>query len=210
MMEITWLGYSCFRLKGKQTTIVTDPFPPSLGYSLGKLTADIITISHPHPGHSYIEGVSGEYKVLSGPGEYEINNVPIVGIVTYHDGEHGVQRGKNTIYVFEIDDLVICHLGDIGHVLTADQVQKIGSVDILLVPVGGVSTIDATHAAELVRHMEPKIVIPMHYKTLVLKRELATVDRFLTEMGIKEAVPVPKLSVNKNSLPLSLQVAVLG
>jgi L-ascorbate metabolism protein UlaG (beta-lactamase superfamily) len=210
LMEITWLGYSCFRLKGKQTTIVTDPCPPDLGYPLGKLTADIVTISHDHPGHSYIQGVGGEPKVLTGPGEYEISGVITQGLQTYHDSEHGTQRGKNIIFVFEIDDVVICHLGDLGHALTTEQVAKIDSADVLLVPVGGVSTIDATHAAEIVRRVEPKIVIPMHYKTLVLKQELAPVDRFLKEMGVKEAIPQPKLVVNKNSLPLTLQVVVLG
>jgi len=209
-MEITWLGYSCFRLKGKQTTVVTDPFPPDLGYSLGKPTADIVTVSHQHPGHSYIQGIGGEPKILTGPGEYEISGVMTLGIQTYHDSEHGTQLGKNIIFVFEIDELVVCHLGDLGHTLTTEQIAKIDASDILLVPVGGVSTIDAAHAAEIVRRVEPKIVIPMHYKTLVLKRELAPVDRFLKEMGVKEAVPQPKLVVNKNSLPLTLQVVVLG
>jgi L-ascorbate metabolism protein UlaG (beta-lactamase superfamily) len=210
LMEITWLGYSCFRLKGKQTTIVTDPFPPELGYSLGKLTADIVNVSHQHPGHSYVQGVGGEPKVLTGPGEYEISGVLTMGLQSYHDNEHGAQRGGNTIFVFEIDDVVICHLGDLGHSLVADQIAKINSADVLMVPVGGVSTIDAAHAAEIVRRVEPKIVIPMHYKTLVLKRELAPVDQFLKEMGVKEAVPQPKLTVNKASLPLTLQVVVLG
>jgi L-ascorbate metabolism protein UlaG (beta-lactamase superfamily) len=209
-MEITWLGYSCFRLKGKQTTVVTDPFPPDLGYSLGKLTADIVTISHQHPGHSYIEGVGGEPKVLTGPGEYEISGIITLGLQTYHDTEQGTLRGKNIIFVFEIDDVVVCHLGDLGHTLTTEQIAKIDSTDVLLVPVGGVSTIDAAHAAEIVRRLEPKIVIPMHYKTLVLKRELAPVDRFLKEMGVKEAIPQPKLVVNKASLPLTLQVVLLG
>lgn len=209
-MEITWLGYSCFRLKGKQTTIVTDPSPPDLGYSLGKITADIVTVSHQHHGHSYIQGIGGEPKILSGPGEYEINGIITHGIPTYHDAEQGTQRGKNTIFIFEIDDIAICHLGDLGHTLNTDQISKIDYADVLLVPVGGVSTIDATHAAEIIRRVEPKIVIPMHYKTLVLKRELAPVDRFLKEMGVKEAIPQPKLVVNKNSLPLTLQVVVLG
>lgn len=209
-MEITWLGYSCFRLKGKQNTVITDPVSPDFGYSLGKITADIVTISHDHPGHSYIQGIGGEPKVLTGPGEYEISGVLTLGLQTYHDGEHGAQRGKNTIFVFEMDDLVICHLGDLGHTLDAEQIEKINSADVLLVPVGGVSTIDAIQAAEIVRRVEPKIVIPMHYKTLVLKRDLAPVDRFLKEMGVKEAVPQPKLIVNKNSLPLTLQVVVLG
>jgi L-ascorbate metabolism protein UlaG (beta-lactamase superfamily) len=209
-MEITWLGYSCFRLKGKQNTIITDPVSPDFGYSLGKITADIVTISHEHPGHSYIQGIGGEPKVLTGPGEYEISGVLTLGLQTYHDSERGAQRGKNTIFVFEMDDLVICHLGDLGHTLDAEQIEKINSADVLLVPVGGVSTIDAIQAAEIVRRVEPKIVIPMHYKTLVLKRDLAPVDRFLKEMGVKEAVPQPKLIVNKNSLPLTLQVVVLG
>ncbi len=209
-MEITWLGYSCFRLKGKQNTIITDPVSPDFGYSLGKITADIVTISHEHPGHSYIQGIGGEPKVLTGPGEYEISGVLTLGLQTYHDSERGAQRGKNTIFVFEMDDLVICHLGDLGHTLDAEQIEKIDSADVLLVPVGGVSTIDAIQAAEIVRRVEPKIVIPMHYKTLVLKRDLAPVDRFLKEMGVKEAIPQPKLTVNKNSLPLTLQVVVLG
>src|SRR4030042_4328262 len=187
-MEITWLGYSCFRRKGKQNTIITDPVSPDFGYSLGKITAEIVTISHEHTGHSYIQGIGGEPKVLTGPGEYEISGVLTLGLQTYHDGEHGTKRGKNTIFVFEVDDLVICHLGDLGHTLDAEQIEKINSADVLLVPVGGVSTIDAIQAAEIVRRVEPKIVIPMHYKTLVLKRDLAPVDRFLKEMGVKEAV----------------------
>jgi L-ascorbate metabolism protein UlaG (beta-lactamase superfamily) len=209
-MEITWLGYSCFRLKGKQVTVLTDPVPPDFGYSMGKVSADIVTISHDHPGHSYVQGISGEPKVLTGPGEYEISGVLTLALQSYHDGERGAQRGKNTIFVFEMDDLVICHLGDLGHTLDAEQVEKIDSADVLFVPVGGVTTIDASQAAEIVRRVEPKIVIPMHYKTLVLKRELAPVDRFLKEMGVKEAIPQPKLTVNKNSLPLTLQVVVLG
>lgn len=209
-MEITWLGYSCFRLKGKQATVITDPFPPDLGYSLGKPSAQVITVSHSHPGHSYVQGVSGEPKVIRGPGEYEISGVMTLGVQTYHDNERGVQRGKNTAYLMDIDEVMVCHLGDLGHVLTTEQSARLETVDVLLVPVGGISTIDAAQAAEVVRHLEPKIVIPMHYKTLVLKRELAPVDRFLKEMGVKEAVPQPKLTVNKGSLPLTLQVVILG
>ena len=129
---------------------------------------------------------------------------------THHDNEKGAQRGKNTVYVIDVDDVMICHLGDLGHVLTAEQVADINAVDVLLVPVGGVSTIDAVQAAQIVRHLEPKIVIPMHYKTDVFKGELETVDRFLKEMGVKEAIPQPKLTVNKNSLPLTMQVVVLN
>ena len=209
-MEITWLGHSCFKLKGKQATVITDPFSPEIGYTLGKVSAEIVTVSHPHAGHSYVQGVGGEPRILKSPGEYESAGVLTVGVHTYHDNEKGSTEGKNTAFVIDIDDVMICHLGDLGHVLTAEQVAEIDGVDVLLIPVGGVSTIDAVQAAQIVRQLEPKIVIPMHYKTDALKRELETVDRFLKEMGVKEAVPQPKLTVNKNSLPLTMQVVVLS
>src|SRR5271157_128600 len=210
MMEITWLGHSCFRPKGKQATVITDPFSPSIGYTLGKVTAEIVTVSHSHPGHSYTQGVGGEPRILKSPGEYESAGVLSVGVRTFHDNEKGAQRGKNTAFVIDVDDVMICHLGDLGHVLTAEQVAEINGVDVLLIPVGGVSTIDAVQAAQVVRQLEPKIVIPMHYKTDAIKREFETADRFLKEMGVKEAIPQPKLTVNKNSLPLTMQVVMLS
>ena len=209
-MEITWLGHSCFKLKGKQATVITDPFSPSTGYTLGKLTADIVTVSHPHPGHSYIQGVADDPRILKSPGEYEAAGVLTVGVHTYHDNEKGTQRGKNTAFVIDVDDVMICHLGDLGHVLTAEQVAEMEGVDVLLIPVGGVSTIDAVQAAQVVRQLEPKIVIPMHYMTDAIKRDFETAERFLKEMGVKEAIPQPKLAVNKNSLPLTMQVTVLS
>jgi L-ascorbate metabolism protein UlaG (beta-lactamase superfamily) len=113
------------------------------------------------------------------------------------------------VFVIEIDEITICHLGDIGHTLTPQQIEAVGSVDILLVPVGGVSTINATAAAEVVRRLEPKAVVPMHYKTPALKRELDPVDRFLQEMSVKDATPRPKITFTKNNLPASTQVFVL-
>jgi len=208
-MEISWLGHSCFRIRGSQAAVVTDPYSPDLGYSLGKPKARVVTVSHQHPGHSYVEGVGGEPKVLTGPGEYEISDLLIIGIATFHDAEGGRQRGKNTIYLMEIDEVSLCHLGDLGHMLTAEQMEELGSVDILLVPVGGVSTIDAPVAAEIARRLEPKVVIPMHYKTEALSRELEPVGRFLTEMGVEQVASQPKLSFNKSSLPASTQVFLL-
>ena len=209
-MEITWLGHSCFKLKGKQSTVITDPFSPAIGYTLGKVTADIVTVSHPHPGHSYVQGVADEPRILKSPGEYESGGVLSVGVHTFHDNEKGAQRGKNTVFVIDVDDVMICHLGDLGHVLTAEQVAEINGVDVLLIPVGGVSTIDAVQAAQVVRQLEPKIIIPMHYKTEAEKKDLETAERFLKEMGVKEIVPQPKLLANKNSLPLTMQVVVLS
>ena len=208
-MEISWLGHSCFRIKGKQTTVITDPYSPTLGYSLGKPTAHIVTVSHQHPGHSYIQGVGGEPRRVTGPGEYEISGVLIIRINTFHDAEGGIKRGKNTVYLIEVDEIAICHLGDLGHVLTAEQVEEIDNVDVLLLPVGGVSTINAPMAAEVVRQLEPKVVIPMHYKTKALKWELEPVDRFLKEIGVKQVNSQPKLSFTKPSLPDSMQVFLL-
>ena len=208
-MDISWLGHSCFRLKGSHAVVITDPYSPGLGYSLGKPTARIVTVSHQHPGHSYVQGVGGQPKEVSRPGEYEISGVLIIGIATFHDGERGRKRGKNTVYLMEIDEISVCHLGDLGHVLTNEQVEEIGNVDVLLLPVGGVSTINAPMAAEVVRQLEPKAVIPMHYKTRALSWELEPVERFLKEIGAKQVNSQPKLSITKSSLPGSTQVFLL-
>ena len=208
-MEITWLGHSSFRLKGSQTTVVTDPYPQDLGYTLGKQTANIVTVSHMHPSHSYVEAVGGEPKIIKSPGEYEISNTLIIGLATFHDREQGTLKGKNTVFVVQIDELSVCHLGDLGHTLTSQQVEDIGNVDVLLVPVGGVSTINATVAAEVVRQLEPRIVIPMHFKTPVVTRDLEPVDRFMKEMSVKDTTSRPKLNVTRTSLPAGTQVILL-
>ncbi|MFC1909650.1 MBL fold metallo-hydrolase [Chloroflexota bacterium] len=209
-MDINWLGHSCFRIKGNQAVIITDPYPPDLGYSLGKQTARIVTVSHQHSSHSYDDGVSGDKRVVKGPGEYEISGVLMIGIPTFHDAEKGKQRGKNTVYLMEIDGISVCHLGDLGHVLPDDQVEEIGDVDILLLPVGGVSTINAAMAAEVVRQLDPQVVIPMHYKTPELGRELESVDKFLKEMGLEQMEPRPKVSFTRSNLPLGTQVFLLS
>jgi L-ascorbate metabolism protein UlaG (beta-lactamase superfamily) len=208
-MDITWLGHSCFRIKGSHATVITDPYSPSLGYSLGKPTANIVTVSHQHQGHSYIDGIGGQPKPITGPGEYEIRGVLVIGVGTFHDDEGGRKRGKNTVYLMEVDEVAVCHLGDLGHVLTAGQVAEIDNVDVLLLPVGGVSTINAPMAAEVVRQLEPKVVVPMHYQTQALSWELEPVERFLKEIGAREVSPQPKLSFTKSNLPASMQVFLL-
>ena len=208
-VDINWLGHSCFRIKGSHGVIITDPYPPDLGYSLGKPTARIVTVSHQHPSHSYVQGISGEPRQVIRPGEYEISGVLIIGIATFHDAVGGRNRGKNTVYLMEVDGVSICHLGDLGHVLTAEQVEEIGDVDVLLLPVGGVSTINATMAAEVIRRLEPKAVVPMHYKTPAIDRKLEPVSEFLKEMGVEQIKSQPKLSLTKSSLPVGTQVFLL-
>jgi L-ascorbate metabolism protein UlaG (beta-lactamase superfamily) len=208
-VEITWLGHACFRIKGSQAVVITDPFPPDLGYSLGNQTANVITVSHDHPSHSYVQGIKGEPRVVRRPGEYEIAGVLILGLSTYHDAVKGQTRGKNTIYLMEVDGMAVCHLGDIGHVLGDDAIEEMGNVDILLLPVGGGSTVGPSMAAEIIRKVEPKVVIPMHYKTPSIKRDLEPVENFLKEMGAAAVEPRSKLNISKSNLPISTQVYVL-
>ena len=211
IIDIKWLGHSCFSIKGKKATLITDPYEEGIGYSLGAPRADIVTSSHAHPGHGFTSGVAGARKIVHGPGEYEISGVLITGISTFHDAEQGAERGKNTVYLIEMDEVVLCHLGDLGHPLSTAQVEEIGGIDVLMVPVGGVSTIDAAAAAETVRQLEPKIVIPMHFKTEALRFELEPVDRFLKEMGVKADIsPQPKLTVTHSALPEETQLVLLS
>ena len=209
-MEIVWFGHSCFRLKGKEVAVVTDPFNKTLGYPMKKLTANIVTVSHDHPQHNNVESVGNNPRIVNRPGEYEIANVFINGITTYHDSNEGETRGKNTAFRIEIEDLRICHLGDLGHVPSPDQIEQMSGTDILIVPVGGISTIDAAQAAETVTLISPKIIIPMHYKTDVVTNDLELPERFLKEMGQKEVVPQAKLSVSKSHLPAESTVIVLN
>jgi len=212
-MEISWFGHSCFQLRGKHVTLITDPFSPQPEYSLGKVTAPIVTISHNHGGHNYAAGVMGEPRVVRGPGEYEISDVLITGVASYHDNKHGQERGRNTIYVIHMDDLVICHLGDLGHVLQEEQLEAVADADILFIPIGGEHTINAAEAAEVISQVEPRLVIPMHYRAAVVegKRDsLDPLDKFCREMGVESINPQPKLSVTRTTLPPEMQIVILS
>ncbi|MFB0546679.1 MAG: MBL fold metallo-hydrolase [Anaerolineae bacterium] len=208
-MEIGWYGHACFRLKDKGVTIVTDPYDPTIGYALPRIRADVVTVSHDHADHNYAQGITGDPKIIDGPGEYEIRGVFITGIPTFHDGKKGSRRGRNTAFLFELDDLTICHLGDLGHVLTQAQIEVLSDMDVLLIPVGGVSTINAAQAAEMVSLLEPRIVVPMHYKTEALSIKLNRVTKFLKAMGLKKLAPQKGLRVTKSTLPGETQVVVL-
>jgi L-ascorbate metabolism protein UlaG (beta-lactamase superfamily) len=209
-MDITWLGHSCFLIKGKEQTVVTDPFPPDLGYNLGEPEADIVTLSHFHRGHSYIQGVADTPKQIKSPGEYEIGGAFITGIGSFHDDKKGEIRGKNTIYIIELDGLILCHLGDLGHPLDSHLIEEIGDVGILFLPVGDVSTVPVDTAVEIARRLEPSIVVPMHYKTEAFTGSLSPADPFLEKMGARGLEAKPKLSVTSSSLSGSTQVVVLN
>lgn len=205
-MDVIWHGQSCFRLRGKGASVVTDPYPPSLGPRL-RLDASVVTVSHGHESHSHVESVK-DAIVVDGPGEYEVTGVLINGLPTYHDQSQGADHGRNTVYVIELDDVRVCHLGDLGHTLDDRTLEAIGNIDVLLVPVGG-SALDGARAAEVVRQVEPRFVVPMHYSHPAIKKELATVDRFLSEMGVAEAEPQARLQVQASSAEAETKVILL-
>jgi L-ascorbate metabolism protein UlaG (beta-lactamase superfamily) len=209
-MEITYLGHASFRLKGKKATVVTDPFDPNFtGLKLPKVGADVVTVSHSHQDHNFPEGVEGNPFIAQGPGEYEVKDTFIKGVSAYHDSKKGSERGKVTLYNILIDEINVVHLGDLGETLTTDELEALGNVDVLLVPVGGGYTINAPSAAKVVSETEPKIVIPMHYRVEGLKFDLEPVSNFLKEMGKEGVEPLTKLIITKEKLPEELQVFLL-
>lgn len=211
-MEIIFLGHASFRIKGKKVALVTDPFDPSVGFAFPKVTADIVTVSHDHQDHAARDKIEGRPFVISAPGEYEVKETFILGVSTFHDASSGSQRGTNTVFVFEIDGLRICHLGDLGHKLTDKQLEEIGSVDILMIPTGGFYTIGPEQGVEVISQIQPRVAIPMHYRTErhepQVFEKLATVEDFLKATG-DEAKRLPKLTVSKDSLPEEQEIVVL-
>ena len=186
----------------KEITIITDPYDPEIGFRLPKLTPDICTISHGHSDHNNIAGLKTDAFVVDGPGEYEVQGVFINGIVSYHDKTSGKDRGENIIYKFEFKDLNLVHLGDLGHLLTPEQLEEIGVVDVLLVPVGGNTTINYKEAVEVINQIDPRIVIPMHYKIPSLNMELDPVEKFTKLMGIDKPELLEKIKIDKKTLPI--------
>jgi len=189
--------------------VLTDPPDPKSGHAIPRTDAHLVTVSHDDPGHSSMRSVGGEPVVLSGPGEYEVREILVTGIASWHDDEKGAKRGRNTVYTIRLDDLVVCHLGDLGHSLPSEDLERIGDVDIVLVPIAGADTnLTAAVAAEVIHQLEPKVVVPMSYDPDEKKKD-SPYERLLHELGVKELTPVPKLSVTRSSLPENIQVVAL-
>lgn len=204
-MEIKYLGHSSFQIKTKTARIITDPFDSAMvGMKYPKVEADIVTVSHDHLDHNSSAQVTGNPLILNWPGEFEKNSVRIFGYQTFHDAEEGAQRGENVMYKFETEDISVLHCGDLGHKLLTEFVDKIESVDIMMVPVGGFYTIDAAQAVSLIKQIEPSVIIPMHYGHGALNQEgfgqLQGVEEFMKQMGITEFEPVDKYVVKREDL----------
>jgi L-ascorbate metabolism protein UlaG (beta-lactamase superfamily) len=208
-MEIYWLGHGCFRLRGKEATVLTDPCTSATGYKIGKVQADIVTISRDNPVNKNTDAVQGEPRIVSRPGEYEIAGVMVTAINTDESPrEDGFS--KNIAYVADIDDIRVCHLGDIQTVPAGDELEELAS-DILLVPVGGGSFLGAEKAAQIVTLLEPKIVIPMLYKTdASTAGDLEPIDRFIKEMGSEPKAPEGRLTITRGGLPHDTTLVLLN
>ncbi len=211
-VEITWLGHSCFRLRDRAATVVTDPYGKDLGLNLVRVRADIVTVSHDAEDHNYVKGVKGDFRVLTGPGEYEVSSVFVTGLELRGDRKkkEAVSGPRNTVFLFEFEDLTICHLGDLSIVPTQAQVEEaLGEVDVLLIPVGGGESLNASQASEVVSLLEPHIVIPMHYHVPDSTATLDPVGKFLKEMGLDKVPPQEVLKVSRGGLPDETQIVLL-
>jgi L-ascorbate metabolism protein UlaG (beta-lactamase superfamily) len=207
-MDVYWLGHGCFRLKGRDATVVTDPAPPTTGYRLRGIAADVVTQSSEAVEVSYRQALTGEPKYITAPGEYEIAGVLINGIRTAHDPESSDRR--NVAYVFDLDDVRICHLGSIAHKPSSEDVEVLGGADVLIVPVGGGKVFDPQLAAETVSLLEPKIIIPMQYQTEASTGDLLPLERFIKELGFEAKAPESRLAVTKSNVPSVTTVVVLN
>ena len=204
-MELTWYGLSCFRLnERKHASVITDPYNGKTGLPSLKLKADVVTVSHDAPGHNYVSAVSGMQHTLDGPGEYEIGNVFITGIVTKSSA-----KANNVIFLFDYDGLKVAHLGDLDKVPSQTELEALEEVNVLLLPVGGGNSLNAAQASELVSMLEPNIVVPMHYKLPDINLELDELDRFLKEMGVTDPTEEDSLKISLTNLPEETETVIL-
>lgn len=207
MAKISWFGQSCFQInisnsKEHSVTIVIDPFDETIGLKVPSLSADLVLVTHNHHTHNNIKAIKGNPFLIQNPGEYEIKKVYIEGILAFHDNKQGAERGEVTIYTIKGENLKFCHLGGLGQSqLFDEQLEKIGAVDILMIPVGGVFTISAGEAQKIISQIEPKIVIPMHYQLPGIKLKLEDLKRFLKIMGENSLTYQKKLLIKEKNLP---------
>ncbi len=213
MVKVRWWGHACFEVKGSKVTVVLDPHGGSVGLPEPDVKGDIVLASHGHFDHATgIDDVAapGAEKLVGFTGEKTVKEVRIKGIASYHDPKKGALRGENSIYVFEVDEVKFCHLGDLGHVPSSEQVEEIGEVHVLFIPVGGVYTINAKEATETVNLIKPRIVVPMHYKVPGLTVDVNGVDAFLKGKSNVKQIGGPEFEVNAESLPAETEIWVLS
>jgi L-ascorbate metabolism protein UlaG (beta-lactamase superfamily) len=211
-MKVKWLGHACFLITSRDgLRVITDPYAVGGGinYSPIKETADVVVVSHDHDDHSNVSTVQGKPEVVKGSGKKTAKGIQFKGIATYHDDSQGKRGGANTVFRFDVDDTRLCHLGDLGHVLSPEQVTEIGAVDILFVPVGGFFTIDAPVASQVCDQLKPKIVIPMHFKTPKCVYPIAGVEDFLKGKKNVKKVGSSEVEFERGKLPAVTEIVLL-
>jgi L-ascorbate metabolism protein UlaG (beta-lactamase superfamily) len=209
-MKLKWLGHSCFLITSSAgVRILTDPFDSTVGYKVPEVQADIVTTSHDHFDHNFVEAVQGDYYHIKASGQHRVYGIEITGVDTLHDDAGGSKRGSNVVFTFLVDGMKICHLGDLGHLLTDEQIKQIGEVDILLIPVGGTYTIDSLEAAKLVDLMNPRLVVPMHYKTPVMNFPIDGAEKFLARVDHVHSPGSQELELDSASFHPPAKVVVL-
>lgn len=215
-MKIRWLGHSAFAVTADNgKVILTDPFEAggyngAIGYRKIDIKADIVTVSHSHPDHNGgVKYITGKPQVIDKAQEYTINGIKIKGVLTDHDNNGGKERGKNIIFICEMDAVRLAHLGDLGQMPSDEQLKAIGPVDIIMIPVGGHFTIDAAQATEISKKLNPKVVIPMHYKTEILDFPITSVETFLAGKSNIKRQNSNEVVFSKNSLPNEEEIWVL-
>jgi len=211
-VKIKYLGHASFIITSDTgVRIITDPYETSPDLTYGEITesADVVTVSHGHFDHCNVAAVKGNPEVVRGAVAREVKGIRFKAIPTYHDDAGGRLRGSNTIFCFEMDGIRVCHLGDLGHLLDDRQVAEIGTVDILLIPVGGYYTIDARVASEVCNQLKPRIIIPMHYRTEKGIPGIAGVDDFLRGKEGVNRLDTSEAGFKREELPSSTQVLVL-
>ena len=211
-MVIKWLGHSCFLITSKKgVRIVTDPYAVGGGinYSPIRETADVVLVSHGHADHNNVSAVQGKPEVVKGSGVRTARGIQFRGVATYHDGSNGKLRGANIVFCFTVDDIKLCHLGDLGHVLSQVQIDEVGSVDVLFIPVGGSFTIDATEAGQVCDQLNPKVIIPMHFKTPKCAYPVASVADFLEGKKNVRKLGSSEVEFELENLPGGGEIAVL-
>jgi L-ascorbate metabolism protein UlaG (beta-lactamase superfamily) len=214
-MKLKWYGHAAFLITSDQgTKIITDPYEPggfggAIAYGPIPDQADIVLVSHDHADHNYVQGLKGKPQIVKGVGSHKVKNVEFKGVAAYHDGQKGSDRGQNTIFCFTVDGARICHLGDLGHVLSEQEAKQVGPVDVLLMPVGGVYTLDPSQATQTAQKLSPKIIIPMHYKTPHCGFPLATVDDFTAGKAGVKTIKGSEVGIRKEKFPQASEIIVL-
>lgn len=208
MAEIRWYGHTCFRIKAKEATIFTDPVSRSTGYGMGRQNADIVTLSGDELGKN-LDAIRPEFKVIDGPGEYEMHDVFVTGARTYQDDKQGAELGYNTTYVIEVEGMKIGHLGNLGHALNEAQAETLEDIDILLAPIGRESGLSDEKIAQVVTGLSPKIVIPMRYATDIGDKDLGDFAEFCRKLGIDMPEPEDRLVVKPSDLGETTRLVVL-